>query len=175
MLLKVKSHEQYQEFLNAIYEDADKPSGKYIFEYPNKRRRVVLVNKDPSKTDPSWAAETEANNVIAKYMKTGQFPQANRVGSYADMTEIGDLHSAMEKVRAAQDAFMSLPSDLRLRFGNSPEAYLAFVQDKKNMDEALKLGLLIKNEKEVSDADRIVDAVSKVEKAVAPRKQKTED
>ena len=152
-------------------------NGKIVIRSPGKRTRVVHYNSEKSKTDPSWAQDLEAQSVINKYMKTGQWLGTPK-GGYDPEGQLMhvDLQSAMNIVREATDTFLSLPSELRARFGNSPEAYVAFIQDEKNKDEAVKLGLLVKKSSVPSDADRIVGTVGDLAKEIkAGKKPAKED
>lgn len=150
---------------------------KVITRRKNGSVRVISKFDGKSKTDPSWAKDLEAQNVINKYMKTGQWLGTPR-GQYDPDGQLMnvDLGSALAVVREATDAFNSLPSDLRARFGNSPEAYVSFIQNKENMDEAIKLGLLVKKENKPTDVDRIVGAVDGLAKEIkAGKKPAKED
>ena len=70
-------------------------------------------------------------------------PQGLRVPTFGDFTGVQDYRSAMEAVRAANNAFMDLPANIRSRFNNDPQQYIEFFNDPKNKDEATKLGLLV--------------------------------
>lgn len=71
-------------------------------------------------------------------------PQALDPRYFGDFSNPGDFRDAMERVRAAENAFASLPAKLRDRFNNNPQKLLAFVNDPDNDEEAVKLGLLKK-------------------------------
>jgi len=60
---------------------------------------------------------------------------------YGDVTSI-DYQAAQLQVAAAKSMFQELPAKLRARFENEPARFLAFVEDKRNRDEARELGLL---------------------------------
>ena len=47
----------------------------------------------------------------------------------------------MNQIIAAQEAFNSLPSDIRKKFDNDPAEFLEFVSDEKNNDEMIQMGL----------------------------------
>lgn len=149
---------------------------KVITRRKNGSIRVTSKFDGKSKTDPSWAKDLEAQNVINKYMKTGVWTGTPK-GSYDPEGRLMnvDLSSALTVVREATDVFNSLPSELRARFGNSPEAYVSFIQDKNNMDEAIKLGLLVKKENIPTDTDRVVESINALSKTLAPKKSKSEE
>ena len=149
---------------------------KVITRRKNGSIRVTSKFDGKSKTDPSWAKDLEAQNVINKYMKTGVWTGTPK-GSYDPEGRLMnvDLSSALTVVREATDVFNSLPSELRARFGNSPEAYVSFIQDKNNMDEAIKLGLLVKKENIPTHTDRVVESINALSKTLAPKKSKSEE
>lgn len=118
---------------------------KVIEIRPNGTKRVYTRNDEPSKTDQSFSEEVNVNNIMAKYIKTGQIKHlAKNVGLYADVSEIPDLAEALDQVTKAQYAFDALPSNLRTRFQNSPVEMVNFLSDNKNYDEAVSLGLIVK-------------------------------
>ena len=47
----------------------------------------------------------------------------------------------MNQIIAEQEAFNSLPSDIRKKFDNDPAEFLEFVSDEKNNDEMIQMGL----------------------------------
>lgn len=148
---------------------------KIITRRKNGSIRVTSKFDGKSKTDPSWAKDLEAQNVINKYMKTGVWTGTPK-GSYDPEGRLMnvDLSYALSVVREATDVFNALPSELRARFGNSPEAYLSFIQNKDNMDECLKLGILVKTDNSPSDADRIVQSVDNLSKSLSSTKAKND-
>lgn len=111
-----------------------------------KEGRVRVVNElvGPSKTDQSFAKDTDVNNIMYKYRAIGvdynRLPAPGK-GVYGDFTKIKDYKSAMESVLKAQNDFMALPSNIRNRFQNDPSQLIAFCEDPKNYDEGVKLGL----------------------------------
>lgn len=112
---------------------------------PNGTKRVCTVNLEKSKTDGSFKEECDTNNIIAKFNKTGQLTHiAKRQGNYADVSEITDLHTAFIHVKEAKETFQELPAILRKKFNNSPTEFIAFLEDPKNDEEAVQLGLKVK-------------------------------
>lgn len=78
---------------------------------------------------------------MAKYQKTGILNHyAAHAPTYGDCLPI-DYVEALDLVAKAETMFSELPSSIRDRFENDPEKFLAFVQDPKNTEEAIKLGL----------------------------------
>lgn len=103
---------------------------------------VATVNEEPSKTQQQFKDECDVNNIVKKYETTGEWLHlTKRQGVYADVSEIKDYHQSLDKVQRANDAFMSLPAEMRLRFKNDPGQLLEFLADPKNKEEGIKLGL----------------------------------
>lgn len=107
----------------------------------NGSRRVQSINDEPSLTQQHHKDSTDVNLIIAKYKQTGIMPEMRKKGVYADVSEITDYHQMVEKVMAADAAFMTLPASVRERFSNDPAQLLNFLQDPRNYDEGVKMGL----------------------------------
>lgn len=114
--------------------------------HPKTGRYVVdSYNNEPSLTDQSGKDESDVNKIMAKYEKTGLISHLNkRPGAFKDISGVEDYQTMLGKIQAAQDAFMTLPAATRLKFQNDPGQLISFLQDEKNTDEAIKLGLVEK-------------------------------
>jgi len=107
------------------------------------RKRLQLNFPDDGLTQQNFQEETDINNIMAKFAKTGLVDHVNKVtGSYGDFTSVQDYQLHLDQVMAANQAFMQLPSAVRRRFDNDPAHLLSFLQDPRNLDEAVKLGLV---------------------------------
>ncbi len=105
--------------------------------------RVAFECDPVSLAKQSMADECNINNIMAKYQKTGLLDHVNKYsGEYGEAIGHQDYHESMNQVLAAQAAFESLPSGLRSRFQNSPEAFINFVDDPDNIPELIEMGLL---------------------------------
>lgn len=116
---------------------------KQIEIRPNGTKRVFTINEEPSRTDSSWKDEVNVNSIIDRIKKTGQVTHlTNKQGTFADVTQIPDLQTALNQVTQANQAFDELPAYLRERFSNNPVEMIKFLQNESNRDEAIKLGLI---------------------------------
>ena len=107
------------------------------------RKRLQLDFPDDGLTQQHFKDETDINNIMAKFAKTGLVDHVNKVtGSYGDFSTVQDYQLHLDQVMAAQTAFMELPSQIRRRFDNDPAHLLAFLNDPANRDEAVALGLV---------------------------------
>lgn len=118
-------------------------SKKIITRRPNGSIRVATKNLDPDKTDTSWGPDTDVNNIVNKWTRTGQNPHPARSdGQYVDISQVTDLMGAVEVVQQASASFDALPSELRATFQNDPIQMVEFLNDPKNHDQAREMGLL---------------------------------
>jgi len=102
--------------------------------------------EDATRTQQHFKDETDINNILRQFNVTGQLPTKAISPRYGDFTGIGDYHSALNQVIAAEGEFMTLPAQLRARFDNNPQELIEFLNNPENKDEAIKLGLVNKAE-----------------------------
>jgi phage internal scaffolding protein len=120
-----------------------KPNQKYILR-KNGSLKISSLNSEPSLTQQQFKAECDINNIIKSYSQTGVLPVSTKVGKFLDVSNVTDYQTSLNTVYQAQKAFDDLPSKIRTRFKNDPNELLAFIEDDKNHEEALQLGLLSK-------------------------------
>lgn len=96
---------------------------------------------DVSKAIQSQAAEADINNIVKAFGVTGQLPESIRLPSYGDFTGISDYREAIEAVRQAEESFLSIPSNIRSQFDNSPQAFLEFCSNPANLPQLREWGL----------------------------------
>lgn len=89
----------------------------------------------------SMKDDVDINNIVAKYENTGVLTHLNATqATYADVSDLGGYHEALQKVEAAQQLFMQLPSALRAQFDNDPAKYLDFIGS-ATPEELVELGM----------------------------------
>ena len=112
----------------------------------NGTRRVMYVPEGESLTEQAHAQASDINQIMLRYEKSGLLPQRTEAPRFGDFTGIFDYHTAVEAVKRAQDAFMSLDPRVRARFENDPGKLLAFLDqigaDPALRKEAQELGLV---------------------------------
>lgn len=110
--------------------------------YPHDR--VQLTCLDKSRTKQSFEGETNINNIMRKYEKTGLIEHLNtHRGDYGNFLGYEDYHASLNRIRAAGESFMSLPPRIRTKFDNDPGKFMSFAQDPANLDELVEMGLAI--------------------------------
>lgn len=99
---------------------------------------------DPAEslTQQAHADDCDINTIVRRFGLTGELPQSLNMPAYGDFTGVVDYHSALELVRHAESEFMQLPAELRVRFAHDPAQLMRFLDDERNRDEAVKLGLI---------------------------------
>lgn len=105
--------------------------------------------EDPSLAQQHYKEECDINTILQKFNISGLLPESPLSPRYGDFTGIGDYHSALNRVIAAQDEFDGLPATIRSRFDNDPAKLIEFLEDEKNRPEAESLGLVEKATAEV--------------------------
>lgn len=106
------------------------------------KERVQITFTGPGRTKQSFKAESDINNIMARFKKTGVIDFATRYQArYADVSAM-DFMECMQTVANAKSMFFSMPAHVRDRFENKPELFLDFVQNPANQQEARELGLL---------------------------------
>lgn len=134
--------------------------------YNDKREQPVLICEGESRAQQQFKEECDINTIVKRFGLTGEIPGEYRVPVSGDFTGISDFHSAMLAVRQAQEAFMELPAEVRARFNNDPQLLMDFVDDGKNKDEAMKLGLLNPPPEVTRDAVKAIDELAEAVRAV---------
>jgi len=113
--------------------------------------------EDASLAQQHFKDECDINNILRQFNVTGLLPESPLSPRYGDFTGIGDYHTALNAVIAAEDGFMALPADLRARFQNDPAQLIDFLSNENNRSEAEKLGL-VDRKIEVSDPVKTEEA-----------------
>lgn len=101
-----------------------------------------LKCEDPSLAVQSMEEEANINTIVRRFGVTGELPGQVAMPRTGDFTNIPDFHTAMNMVRSAQEEFLKIPAEVRARFDNDPQAFMNFIEDESNREEAAKLGLL---------------------------------
>lgn len=123
----------------------------YGFYRPHDRLGFDNIDENTGEVLPSMTRQSEMeacdiHNILRQFSQRG-FEELVRqnaaAGQYADLTNLPDYQEALNTVIAADNAFMSLPSQVRDRFQNDPARFVEFLADPANQDEAIRLGLSV--------------------------------
>jgi len=111
-----------------------------------------LACEEPSLAQQHFKDECDINNILRQFNVTGLLPEQPLSPRYGDFTGIGDYHTALNRVIAAQDEFEALPAQIRARFDNDPANLIEFLENETNRPEAEELGLVEKAAAEAVEA-----------------------
>lgn len=120
---------------------------------------ISFVNEE-SLTQQHFANEADINHIMARYERTGVLVDplhvAMRTPMYGEFSTSVEYQEALNMIINAQEAFDELPATVRKRFNNDPVEMLAFLEDVTNRDEAVRLGIVQAEEKEITkQADEV--------------------
>lgn len=115
----------------------------YNYDTDAVSRETSLHCQDESLAVQSERDECDINTIVFRFGLTGTMPQGVRAPMYGDFTGVRDYREALEAISAADEAFYSLPADVRSRFANNPALFVDFCSDPANLDEMRKLGLAV--------------------------------
>jgi phage internal scaffolding protein len=106
-----------------------------------------ITNWGDSLTKTEYKDEVDVNKIVQK-ARRGEFVSGSvRSGFYEDVTSMPESYQdSLMKIKEVKKEFEQIPSDIRKRFSNNPEELAKWVMDPQNAEEALKLGLLEKEE-----------------------------
>lgn len=117
---------------------------------PAKRRRYEWepcnVDKfDQSLTVQSDAEGTSIEEMIERYARTGNPDILNqRVGTFADVSNVEDYLSCLNTINEANQAFMELPARVRDAFANDPANLIEAMNNPDNREALENLGIVVK-------------------------------
>lgn len=109
---------------------------------------AITYNTEPSLTQQHFTKDADINEIMKRFGVTDGsiLPAFNATimdpKYFGDFSDAVDFRTAWDNVRNAEQRFITLPASLRERFANDPVKLWDFVNDPKNTDEAVKLGLL---------------------------------
>lgn len=99
------------------------------------------TTESPCNVEQQWKEQCDINRMVKQAIATGQLHHQE----YDDVSFVKvptiDYQEAMNLQIRANDAFASLPAEVRKRFGNTPENYLDFIADENNIEEMYELGI----------------------------------
>nr|DAQ54786.1 MAG TPA: Scaffold protein [Microviridae sp.] len=125
---------------------------KFNSRYSVTGEKPGIKFDQPSQTLQSFKNDADINCIIARFENTGVLVDptvpVSRTPQFGDYSAMPSYQEAQNVIVAANNAFYSLASNIRERFGNDPAAYFQFVQSLKegseDYAEAIRLGIIDK-------------------------------
>lgn len=135
-----------------------------LFRTKYEPRKILKSFKGvKSLTDQQYKAECSVEGIIKKF---GILPQPTATPLHCDVSEYGDFNEALMRVENAKAEFMSLPSEIRQRFGNDPKVFFDFVTNSANLEELVRMGLAHKREVPKTTEELLTDINETLKKGV---------
>ena len=122
-----------------------------------------------SRTQQNFKDDSDINLLIKRFRDTG-LPIPQVAGAqYGDFSKVEDFLSAQNTVARVREYFDLLPSSVKARFDNDLVCFLSFVNEPKNYEEAVKLGIFRKpitgsKEHSTIDVESLKDSESAIDK-----------
>lgn len=124
-------------------------------------RSYALICEDESLTLQSERDGADINIIMDRALKTGMIPlQADVEALVGDFSEVGSYQDLQDLVLRGTEEFMKLPPNVRARFSNSPQAWLDYLDDPKNVNEMIAAGHVKKREPVVPPPPMKVEVVN---------------
>jgi len=114
----------------------------YNYDMDKVSDETGLKCEDKSLAQQHMKDECDINVIVERFGVTGQIPVTPLEPSYGDFSGVGDYHTALNKIRASDEAFMALPAKIRAKFSHDPYELVNFLMDESNRSEAIELGLI---------------------------------
>lgn len=103
---------------------------------------VTDCSKDKMLTVQAQRNDCDINQIMKKIEKGMLVNTTALEGRFEDVSEFDGLEASMIKVQKANEAFMTLPADVREEFDNDPVKLIDFLSDEKNRAKAEEMGLV---------------------------------
>lgn len=114
-------------------------------DYFTPSRYVIHFAPDTDKAVQSGKESADINVLVRRFGVTGNLPRPSMQPFYGDFSEVEDYRTAVDRVLAADRAFLQLPSDVRNRFNNDPAQLMEFLHSERTpemVEEGRRLGLI---------------------------------
>lgn len=132
----------------------------FFTAYTNIPGVVPVVNEEPSLTWQHCKEECDIMHIVKKpNLGINPFDVSRRKPLQGDFSSVLDFQQAQNIMVAATEQFAAMPSEIRDRFNNDPVAMLSFIEDPKNKEECIRLGIFerSKDDNVPLSANRYVD------------------
>lgn len=103
------------------------------------------VSTGPGLTKQAFADEVDINKIVAGFEKTGMVTHLNEMEPFfGDVSHLVAYQECLDIVKTAESLFNGMDARIRERFKHDPMEMIDFLQDSRNLDEAVKLGMAVK-------------------------------
>lgn len=123
---------------------ASNPQESFLRDRWSRPRAPISFEEEEKLTKDHFKDETDINNIVARWLKTGIPPEALARGEarYMDFTSVDDYLHMQEKLADVRSEFQLLPHEMRAEFDNDVSNLIEFLSDPGNHAEAREMGLM---------------------------------
>lgn len=129
-------------------------AARYIWRDQNDQAAAQAASDEaghyndlPSLTKQSFTDDADINIVMQRFGITdGSLDPSQIRWEEIDLSDAGDFQSIQNQMVRAKELFMQLPADLRYAFNNDPAQMFDWVRNPDNLEEAIELGFLKRQE-----------------------------
>jgi len=114
---------------------------QYNYNMDAVSRETALTCPELTRTKQEFKDECDINNILRQFGITGHLPVSTVQPLAGDFTGIDDYQSALNTIMAADQNFLSLPSNVREKFNNSSQQFVDFCLNPANIEAVRELGL----------------------------------
>lgn len=133
---------------------------RFRTEYSDDHDEVSLATslrcEDASLTKQEFKDDTDINVLVRRFGVVPLAAQHHQVPMYSDFSDVVDYQSAMNAILAADEAFMTLPPDLRARYDNNPQLLLEAI-DRREFQPLYDAGLRAVSPATKPDSEVIIE------------------
>ena len=108
--------------------------------------KVSIYFKNPSLTEQCHKNDCEIDVILKRYQQTGflvnPLEKSTRTPMFGDLSDLVGYQEQQNRLCQVKEYFEALPSQIRLMFGNDVGNYLQAMNDPKQTDKLIELGLL---------------------------------
>lgn len=106
-----------------------------------RSRSTGLHCQDTSLARQDQEAQANINNIVKAFGVTGKLPIVPNLPEYGDFTDSpSSYQEALARLEAAEDAFYTVPAEIRAKFNNNPAEFFDAVH-RASKDELKAWGL----------------------------------
>lgn len=128
-------------------------AGNVVELYKSGRRRVYVdFSNDPGLTEQSHKDSCDIQNILSMHVRMGGIPPMPE-DRFVDLTQSVDYQTCLNKVLSIQELFEGLPLDARVAYDHDPAKFMLAVEDPKEREKLISLGIFEPNSSGVLPVD----------------------
>lgn len=138
---------------------------------PRAYMRVFTPVGKYSRVKSEFLHDSKISTIMDKYRSHGIPPKSKGAGSFVDNFVIPGFTESLNQQSKSLTMFEDLDANLRKEFDNNPAKLMDFLEDPKNKDRAIELGLIDKPPEATAQEQYYLDKLA--EKKIAAKAAKT--